>query len=344
MNRIIAKALVILIPLYIICIFSGFLAPYHFNNQFRDQSFHGPMFLKIHIFDYNNKLRKPFVYASKRLTTETGRFEYLEDKNKIYPIAFFASGDEYTLLGLFKCKRHLFLVHKSVRLFLLGSDGFGRDIFSRLLYGIQISILISLIGTLITVILSLIIGMISGYYGKKLDFLIMRLIEVLMSIPAFYLLLSLRNLFPIHLSSTYIYLILIILLSFISWAGFSRVIRNMVKSLKTSEYIIAAKVIGLKDSKIIIKHILPNLLGFIIVNSVLIIPFYIIGEITLSFLGIGIAEPVASLGTMLKEAQNIRNITDFPWVLSPGFAIFIIVYGYNLLGEGLRKRFNPKEN
>ncbi|OQB48937.1 MAG: Oligopeptide transport system permease protein OppC [Firmicutes bacterium ADurb.Bin153] len=185
-------------------------------------------------------------------------------------------------------------------------------------------------------------GGISGYYGGWIDNIMMRLAEIIMSIPSFYLLLALAAVLPRDISSTMRYFMIVSILSFISWAGMARVIRGMVLSIRTREYVQAARAIGSSDMRIITKHILPNTLSFVIVSATLSIPSYILGESGLSFLGLGIQEPDASWGNMLSSAMNLQTLTRSPWNLLAGVFIFAAVLCYNLFGDGLRDAFDPR--
>jgi len=201
---------------------------------------------------------------------------------------------------------------------------------------------IGFIAIFISTVIGLLVGGIAGYYGGWIDNALMRLAEVVMSIPSFYLLLALAAVLPLDVSSTFRFFLIITILSFIGWAGMSRVIRGMVLSVRNEEYILAAQALGAKDKRIIIKHVLPSTATYVIVRATVAIPGYIIMESGLSFLGLGIQEPNASWGNMLTAAQNVTKITGFPWLLIPGVMIFIAVLNYNLLGDGLRDALDPK--
>jgi peptide/nickel transport system permease protein len=342
-----------------------------------------------------------------------------------YPVQFLVEGRPYDVLWVFQSKVHLFGARAPGHVFLLGTDQSGRDIFSRILYGAQISLTIGLVGVLLTTVFGMLYGGISGYYGGRLDDAMMRFVEVLMSIPALYLILTLRTMIPdhlqdfydrvarvgretfawqdsaisavlvplcalfiaysvyrnnrspsrllfcaatlvlvvfgrqagktglqlcaavlpgsTHLTSQWTYLLIIVILSTVAWAGMSRVIRGMVLSLKEQEYVLAARALGASDLRVITRHILPNTLGYVIVRATLIVPFYILGEVALSFLGVGVQEPVPSWGNMLSAAQSLRVLQQFRWILSPGFFLFVTVLAYNFLGDGLRDALDPKK-
>lgn len=333
-------AMWLLIILYGIAIVAGFVAPYNYATQNRDLSFAPPQVTRIHFRDASGAWRRPFVYGIKEVRPNSKVYD--EDTSKQYPIRLFTSGDEYYFLWTIPTTIHLFGVDEPGRLFLLGADQFGRDVFSRVIYGSRISLSVGILGIAISTTLGMLIGGIAGYYGGKIDFVLMRLVELILALPSLYLILVLRQTFGSDLSSTQIYLLIILILSFIGWASQARVIRGMVLSLKEQEYIVAAQALGFSKIWIVVKHILPNTLSFVIVTATLSVPFYILGEVALSFLGVGIQEPEASWGNMSQAAQNVRYLTDYWWILAPGVFIFIAVMAWNIFGDGLRDAADPR--
>jgi peptide/nickel transport system permease protein len=350
-------------------------------------------------------------------------------KVPIYPISFFAKGFTYRLI--FKLNTHLFKPEHDGKIFLFGTDQNGRDIFSRTLYGARISLTIGILGALLSSALGLLFGAIAGYYGGKIDSIIMRSIEVLMSIPTIYLILAIRNTIPadfsilytnvkiftakifswksnlIHnillfiiaiilitiyvlnfyrskklpikkwiliiaffiilleldkiiylgvlicsrvippetfISTKWTYLFIVIIISFIVWASMARLIRGIVLSVKEYDYVYAAKAMGASDFYIIFRHILPETYRYVLIRASLVIPFFILSEIALSYLGLGIQEPEPSWGNMLQYAQNIKVLTSFPWMLIPGIFIFISVLSFNFLGDYLSSTSKTKLN
>ena len=268
--------------------------------------------------------------------------EVTEYETVKYPIKFFAKSWDYKLLWLFPTNIHLFGTDQPSKLLLFGADRYGRDVFSRILAGSRISMSIGLLAILITFSLGLSIGGAAGYFGGITDEILMRVTEVLMSIPSFYLLISLRAILPTSIPSHMTYLLIVVILSFIGWPGMSRVIRGMVLGLKETEFVQAAVAMGYPSSRVILRHIIPNTATYIIVAATLSIPGYILGEAGLSFLGLGITEPSASWGLMLSQAQSIKAMTEAPWLLIPGIFIFIVVMGFNLLGDALRDALDPR--
>jgi peptide/nickel transport system permease protein len=339
-NRTAMAAMYVLVALYLVAMLAGFVAPYSYESQSADQSFAPPMLGLVRIRDASGAWQRPFVYGVREVRPNSKVYE--EDTSAIYPIRFFVRGDPYHLLWLLPTDVHLFGVDKPGRVLLFGADQFGRDIFSRVLYGGRISLSVGILGIAISTTIGMLIGGIAGYYGGKIDFALMRLVELILALPSLYLILVLRQTFGSDLSSTQIYLLIILILSFIGWASQARVIRGMVLSLKEQEYVIAAQALGFSRLWIVIKHILPNTLSFVIVTATLSVPFYILGEVALSFLGVGIQEPDASWGNMLQAAQNVRYLTDYWWILAPGVFIFIAVMAWNIFGDGLRDAADPR--
>lgn len=335
----------ILIIMYLSVIFAGFLAPYHMHTTHRNNYLQPPS--NVYWKDENGKFSRPFVYSM--IMSDPLSQKYEEVKDKKYYITFLTrSSDQRNMWNLFGIRSNIHLYGARATdgqeglIFLMGSDDYGRDLFSRILYGGRASLFVGWAGIVITLTIGMLFGGISGYYGGLIDNLMMRAAEIIMSIPSFYLLLALAAVLPRDLSSTMRYFLIVAILSFISWAGMARIIRGMVLSIKTREYVQAAKAIGTSDMRIITKHILPNTLSFVIVSATLSIPGYILGESGLSFLGLGIQEPDASWGNMLTSAMNLQTLERSPWNLLAGVFIFAAVLCYNLFGDGLRDAFDPR--
>jgi peptide/nickel transport system permease protein len=326
--------------LYGAAVLAGFISPYKYDNGVNDFSFAPPMIARIHIFDEAGRLRRPFVYGLTPIDPLAKA--YRDDPARMYPIRFFSRGDCYHVLWIIRSNIHLFGVEEPGRIYLFGADRTGNDLFSRILYGAQVSLSIGLVGIVISTLIGLAVGGIAGYFGGAIDFTLMRTVEVLLALPSLYFILIMRQMFGTGLSSTQIYVIIVIILAFIGWATEARVIRGMVLSLKEQEYVIAARAMGFSNARIIMRHILPNTLSFVIVTATLSVPFYILGEVALSFLGVGIQEPEASWGNMLNASLTIRYMNDFPWVLIPGLFIFVAVMAWNFLGDGLRDAADPR--
>ncbi|HEY6331431.1 MAG TPA: ABC transporter permease, partial [Blastocatellia bacterium] len=238
---------------------------------------------------------------------------------------------------------HLFGVDSPGLIYLFGSDLFGRDIFSRVMYGAQISLSVGIVGIIISTVIGMLVGGMAGYIGGAFDFVSMRIVEVILALPSLYFILIMRQTFGSNLNSSQSYLLIVVILSFVGWATEARVIRGMVLSLREQEYVLAAEALGYSRARIVVRHILPNTLSFVIITATVSVPFYILSEVALSFLGVGIQEPEASWGNMLQQAEeSMHYLQDFSWILIPGIFIFIAVMAWNFLGDGLRDAADPR--
>ncbi|MBR2386797.1 ABC transporter permease [bacterium] len=318
----------ILIILYLGIILADFLAPYDKHFADRNLSYAPPS--NIYIINEKGKLSAPYTYNwIKTFDSKSLTINFYQDRSQKYYLKFFKNGK---LLSL----------ENGGKLFLLGTDINGRDNFSRILYGGRISLTIGFLALFITFPIGLIYGGISGYFGGKVDIIMMRLAEAIMSIPSFYLLIILASILPSSMTSAERFSLIVVLLAFIGWAGLARVVRGMVLSIKTEDYVKSAISLGASKFRIIMKHILPQTSSYVIVAITLLTPSYILSESGLSFLGLGIQQPDASWGNMLKEAQEFTNIISRPWLLTPGFLIFLAVLSFNILGDTIRDFLDPK--
>ena len=368
--------------LYLCSLLAGFIAPSGENHPNKAYSLSSPSLFRLHFkrVDGSFSLRPWFVPAKTKRDAKTG--ENLDnDCNPLgkdhfgqecqwnpQEIVFFAKSqvgdqdewkvDHYTaLFGLIHGERHLFATRSMVKdapaqpLYLLGSDLLGRDLFSRILYGSQISLTIGLIGIAISFSIGILIGGFSGFYGGAFDDIVQRVGEVFMSIPSLYLILAVQAVAIDRLQAWYqkpldsraVYLLIIVILSLAGWAGTARVVRGMVLALRELDYVTASRALGARDWRVIVYHLLPNTTTFLIIQATLSIPYYILSEVVLSFLGVGIREPAASWGTMLTAARQTNILLKAPWLLLPGLAIFVTVMAYNLLGDGLRDALDPRQ-
>jgi peptide/nickel transport system permease protein len=329
-----------LIAFYAVSFLADLVVPYHYDFQMREKAFHPPV--RIHLCDSEGRWHiRPFVYNYRVVDPVFNT--YSEDVSQIYPIRFFCHGPQRKLFGLFPTDRYLFGVEKPAGIFLFGADMYGRDIFSRILYGGRISLSISLIGVLFAFFLGLLAGGIAGYFGGTADQVMMRFSEVLMVFPSFYLMLALRATFPLNLTSLQVYFLIVFILSFIGWAGLARIIRGMVLSLKEEEYVLAARSLGISHLRILTRHIIPNTFSYTVTALTISVPGYIVGESALSLIGLGIQEPYPSWGNILASTiGNIRVLSDAPWMLIAGGFIFLVLINFNFLGDALRAVFDPK--
>jgi peptide/nickel transport system permease protein len=334
-------SLVLLGCFYVMAIFCEFIAPYGLESYNRRYTYCPPQ--RLHYFDENGFHLRPFVYGIKaERNPKTLRRHYSVDRTQQYPLRFFVRAEEYEFWGEWKTDRHLFGVDGDQGVvFLLGTDKMGRDLLSRIIYGARISLSIGLIGVLLSLILGIIIGGISGYFGGVLDTGIQRLIEIIRSFPTIPLWMALSAALPMHMPPVQVYFGITIILSLIGWTELARVVRGKFVALREEDYVMAAKIAGCTDARIIRTHLVPGFLSYIIVNLTLSIPRMILAETSLSFLGLGLRSPVTSWGVLLKEAQTVQTISLYPWLLLPVLCVVITVLAFNFLGDGLRDAADP---
>ncbi|MGE0200269.1 MAG: ABC transporter permease [Candidatus Melainabacteria bacterium] len=332
----------VLVLLYATILFAGFLAPYsaHWNDRALANASPTPVYM---VDSRTGGLTAPYVLpVTKSFNPATFAYEYAPDLSQPSPVQFLVKGEPYTILGFIPGDVHLFGTTGGTPINLLGTDINGRDIFSRMLFGGQVSLTIGFLGLLIAFPMGMIYGGLSGYLGGWIDNAMMRLAEIIMSIPTLYLLIGLAAIIPPNLSSSSRFAMVVVILALIGWAPLSRVIRGMVLSIKSQEFVEASRSIGLKTLPIIIRHVLPQTASYVLVAITLSVPGYILAESGLSFLGLGIQQPDASWGNMLKEAQDINNLLNRPLMMSPGFLIFLAVLAFNVLGDAVRDILDPK--
>ena len=340
-HRIALISMYVLIFLYAMTILAEFVAPYGAFQRHSGYLLAPPTPLRF-IDDTGTFHLRPFVYkVSNELNTETFQREYVEETDEKYFFRLFVQGEPYQLLGVISTEVHLFSVEEPGVFFPAGTDSLGRDLFSRMLMGARTSLFVGLLGLAFGFVLGLVFGGISGYYGGSIDTFIQRVIEFLQSLPTLPLWMALAALVPAEWTPIQVYFGISLVLATIGWTGLARVVRGKLISLREEDYVMAAKLSGLSERAIIARHLLPGFASYLIVHLSLAIPNMILGETSLSFLGLGIRPPAVSLGTLLQEAQNVQTVTLNPWLLVPGGLVIIIVIAFNFLGDGLRDAADP---
>jgi peptide/nickel transport system permease protein len=330
---------------YGVAIFADFLAPYDYRAQSRREPQSPPT--AIHLRDANGAWHtRPFVYARRLVDPLDGRYE--EQTARAFPLALLARSNSYRLFGLLETNVHLFglsdagvrdaaSLGDAPRVQLLGTDGLGRDRLSRLLRGARFSLVVGPIGTLLASALGVLLGCVAGYGGRAVDAVLMRAADVMMALPVLVLILAARAAFPLELPPARAALLLITIFVVVGWAEMARLTRGLVLALRRREFVLAAASLGLSKTRILFRHVLPNAARPLVVQMTLMLPFFLLTETALSFLGVGLQEPEASWGNMLAEAVDVTLLRRQPFVLlSPALAIFTFVLGVRLLGDGLK--------
>jgi peptide/nickel transport system permease protein len=330
---------VVLAIIYLLAMFCEFFSPQDPRITRAAYLFAPPQ--GIHFFHEGRFRIRPFVYGySGERDPETMRMRYTVDKDRIYPLKLFIKGDPYKFLGLFEASVH-FLGVEEGDIFLLGTDRMGRDMLSRILYGARISTTIGLVGVTVSLILGIILGGISGYFGGIVDNLIQRLIEFMRSIPTIPLWMGLAAALPAHWAPIKVFFFISLILSIVGWTGLARVVRSKFLSIREEDYVLAARLCGAKKRRIILKHMLPTFYSYIIATVTLRIPGMILGETSLSFLGLGMRPPAISWGIILQDAMNIQAVAICPWLLIPFLFVIVTVLAFNFVGDGLRDAADP---
>ena len=297
----------------------------------------------VHFIDEEGNFHlSPFIYDMiQELDLETLKRNYSEDRSKRYPIRFFVRGEPYKLLGLIDSDIHLMGVDEPAVFFPFGTDELGRDLFSRTMHAARISLSIGFLGMVTSFVLGCLIGGVSGYFGGSVDIIVQRVIEFLVSIPHIPLIMALSAAFPPEWSSTQVYFGITVVLAVVSWPPLARAVRGKLLELREADFVMAARISNMGDMEIIIKHLLPSFASFLIVVLSLAVPGMILAETALSFLQIGIRPPAVSWGVLLQDAQNIRSLSQSPWLLIPGLFVIATVLSFNFLGDGLRDAADP---
>jgi peptide/nickel transport system permease protein len=332
--RPVAVWLTLLVAVYAAAALAGPIAPYAPASQNRDLPFAPPT--RVHFDAGGGRVPlRPFVY---RVVPRPGRpDEYDEDRSQRYPIRFLVHGAPYAIAGIVAADRHLFGVDPPATIFLFGTDQFGRDVLSRVLFGGQISLVAGVLGAGLALILALALGALAGFYGGWADDAIMRTAELVLALPWLYLLLAIRSVLPLHLDPMQALLLIVAVLGIVGWARPARLIRGVVSSVRRRDHVVAARASGATDLYLLRRHVLPCTTGLVVTQLAVLIPQYILAEITLSFFGLGVGEPAPSWGTLLSAAQRYDVLSSYWWMLLPGIALIPVFLLYDALANALHR-------
>ncbi len=340
-HRLAFASAIFLVFMYFIAAICEFIAPY--TTTYRNvQAINAPP-QGIQFFDEEGRFHlQPFVYGyDMSIDPDTWMRKYAINTDKKFPIKFFARGERYKFWGLFEGDLHLFTTADDGYIHLFGTDQLGRDVFSRVFHGGRISLSVGIVGVVLTLVLGLFFGGFAGYLGGLIDRGVQRVIEVLQSMPTLPLWMALSAALPPHWSSLRIYFGVTVILSLFGWTTLARQVRGRFLALREEEFVVAARLLGANDSRVIFRHMLPSFLSHTITTATLAVPGMILGETALSFLGIGLRAPVVSWGVLLEQAQNYQVIVMTPWLLIPGLFVVLTVMAFNLMGDGLRDAADP---
>ncbi len=347
-HKLAVAAALLLVTLYMLAVFSSFFAPYEKYDRNLNYMYCPPHKLG---FNFTDGL---YAKGLKRMVDPVTLNNYYQDApENNAPLGFFVKGTSYKLWGFIPMERHFFGVNPSkisgfkpgdetrYVYFMSGADKFGCDIFSRIIHGSTISLSVGLIGVMMSFILGIVVGGISGYCSGKVDTVIQRFIEIINSFPSLPMWLALAAAVPQDWSSLQAYFAITITLSLLSWTGLARVVRGKILSLREEDYAVAARLLGASHQRILFRHLLPAFTSHIIVTLTLTVPGMILGETSLSFLGLGLRAPVVSWGVMLQDCMNVKMVISYPWLLAPVLMLVFTVLCFNFLGDGLRDAADP---
>jgi peptide/nickel transport system permease protein len=335
---------VVLVCFYLVAIFADFVAPYDPNQVNGRFKLVNPNGISFFTGEGNFTIRPVVFGLTGERDPETLRLSYVPDPSDWQYLQFFARGSEYKLWGLIPTDRHLFGLGPDVpepTLFLLGTDRLGRDVLSRVIHGARMSLSIGFVGVALTFLLGVTLGGFSGYYGGSVDLVIQRVIEFVRSMPQIPLYLALAAAIPPKWPLEYGYVAIVLIISVIGWTGLARVVRGRFLSLREEDFVLAARLSGASQRRIIFRHMLPSFTSHIIAALTVSIPNVIINETALSFLGLGLREPAISWGVLLQDAQNVQSVSLSPWLLLPAIPLIVAIMAFNFLGDGLRDAADP---
>jgi peptide/nickel transport system permease protein len=339
--------LAVIIAFFLAAVFADLLAPYDYRQQTRSEPWAPASPLRLRDREGNWHLR-PFIYQTRMIDPLERRYE--EDASKVHPLGLFVRGDRYSAFGLVESDLHLFGVangagDRAPRVRLLGTDALGRDRFSRLVHAIRFSLIVAPAGVVLASLIGILIGIVSGYASRVIDTALMGAADSMLALPALVLILAARAAFPLELPPLNAGVLLVAMLSLIGWAEMARLTRGLVRSFRDREFVVAAEATGLSDARILVRHILPNIASPLITQATLLLPAFLLAEVALSFLGVGLQEPVPSLGNLLAEAGDITQLRLRPLLLlSPAAAIFVFILGVRLAVAEGQPSFSASKN
>ena len=334
---------VVVILIYLVAAFVEFLAPFSTDRMISELAYAPPQRLRFSEQTDTGTRYGLYVYGyTSEIDMLSLERTFGVDESVRIDVRLLPRGEPYKLWGLIPLQRHLIgPVDQSAPFFLLGADRLGRDLFSRIIYGTRVSMTVGLVGVTLSLVLGVLLGGVSGYFGGTADLLIQRLMEILRSMPTIPLWMGLAAAIPDFWSPVLVYFMITIILSVIGWTWLAQAVRGKFFSLKTEDFVVAAKLDGCSELQVIVSHMVPSFVSHIIATLTLAIPQMIIAETALSFLGIGLRPPVVSWGVLLREAQNVRVLVTSPWLFLPGAAVIVAVLAFNFLGDGIRDAADP---
>ena len=322
-----------LVGVHLLVLFAGFVVPYNYATQDREHSYARPS--RLHFTDCEGKFHlRPFIYTSRLHDGVINQYE--EDCAQPAAVKLLVRGEEYTVLGMFTSNLHLFGVDPPARIYLLGTDGFGRDQLSRVLYGGQVSLFAGLFAAALSLALGLAIGGFAGTFGGWVDEVAMRGAEVFMAVPWFYLLLAVRAVLPLQINATLAFILVVGVIGIVNWGGPARLVRGMVLSGRELNFVQAARGFGGTRLYILKRHLLPMTFSVALTQMTVLVPRFILAEVLLSFLGLGIGEPFPSWGNMLAGAQQYHVLSSYWWMLVPALVPVPVILAYHRLADALQ--------
>jgi len=338
-NLAVISAFVLLI-LYLLVLFAEFISPHSPHERYVEYAQAPPQ--RLRFIDSEGKFHlQPFVYGTEQQMDDKFMRTYPPITDQIYPVRLFVRGAPYKMWNFLRTDVHLFGADPEAPLFLLGTDGDGRDLLSRLIFGTRLSLSIGLLGVALSFLLGIIIGGISGYFGGLTDTIVQRFIEILRAFPSLPLWMALSAALPANWSVVRVYFFITLILSILGWTGMARVVRGKFLAVREEAFVKAARLSGANTAWIIRRHLVPSFMSHIIAVATLSVPGMIIGETTLSFLGVGLRSPAISWGVLLQDAQQVQVIIRLPWMLLPAVMVVVAVLAFNFVGDGLRDAADP---